>query len=219
MNLEDRLTGLLRREGADLVGIARMDGVENCPYLRGVAVAVVLPKPVILDLQQAPTEEYFRLYHQLNQKLNRIVLAGEAFLRQAGYRAWAQTTDRVETGPDHRSPLPHKTIAARAGLGWIGKNCLLVTPQYGPAVRLSSLLTDAPLTYGQPILESRCGDCGLCVGSCPAGALKGALWQAGMEREQKPARKPRRKSCAAARGLKQTCAANASLSAPIPGGI
>ena len=62
---------------------------------------------------------------------------------------------------------PHKTVATRAGLGWIGKNCLLVTSQYGPAVRISSLLTNAPLECNKAIDVSRCGECRVCVEHCP----------------------------------------------------
>ena len=184
MTLTEELKALLLSRGADLVGIGDMRGVENCNFRIGVSVAVALPAHVIRDLQEAPTEEYYHLYHSLNQALNGIVSAGEGFLRDRGFAAWAQTTDRVKVGPDKTTPLPHKTVAARAGLGWIGKNCLLVTPQYGPAVRISSLLTDAPLVCGEPVTRSRCGACGRCVEHCPAQALKGALWEAGMPRDE-----------------------------------
>ena len=184
MTLTEELKALLLSRGADLVGIGDMRGAENCNFRIGVSVAVALPAHVIRDLQEAPTEEYYHLYHSLNQALNGIVSAGEGFLRDRGFAAWAQTTDRVKVGPDKTTPLPHKTVAARAGLGWIGKNCLLVTPQYGPAVRISSLLTDAPLEYDEPISQSRCGACDLCVRKCPAQALKNALWKTGTPREE-----------------------------------
>ena len=183
MELTERLLALLRDRGAVLAGVGDMAAVAGCAYPRGVAVAVVLPEHVVTDLRTAPTREYYELYGALNEKLNAIVLAGEAFLREQGYRAYAQTTDRVRYGADKRTPLPHKTVATRAGLGWIGKNCLLITPQLGPAIRLSSLLTDAPLTAGVPIDRSRCGSCRACVDACPVQALTGALWQAGMARE------------------------------------
>ncbi len=77
-----------------------------------------------------------------------------------------------------------KTVATQAGLGWIGKNCLLVTQEYGSAVRLSSLLTNAPLPAGAPINESRCGGCMVCVRNCPAGALTGELWNTTISREE-----------------------------------
>jgi epoxyqueuosine reductase QueG len=57
-----------------------------------------------------------------------------------------------------------------AGLGWIGKSCLLVTPEAGPRVRWASILTDAPLTPGQP-MDERCGECEVCVEACPPQAL------------------------------------------------
>lgn len=68
-------------------------------------------------------------------------------------------------------------------MGWIGKSCLLVTRKYGSAVRLSSLLTDAPLPFDTPITESYCGTCTVCAGSCPAKALTGELWTPEKERE------------------------------------
>ena len=184
MTLTEELKTLLRSVGADLVGIGDMGVIENCAFQAGVSVAVALPVKVIRDLRNAPTVEYYHLYHSLNQTLNEIVTAGEEFLKRRGFAAYAQTTDRVKVSPDRTTPLPHKTVATRAGLGWIGKNCLLVTPQYGPAIRISSLLTDAPLEYDEPIVESRCGACNLCVRKCPAQALRNTLWEAGMPREE-----------------------------------
>lgn len=183
MDLTERLLALLRGRGAVLAAVGDMTAVAGCAYPMGVSVAVALPEHVVTDLRTAPTREYYELYGALNERLNAIVLAGEAFLQEQGYRAYAQTTDRVTYGEDKRTPLPHKTVATRAGLGWIGKNGLLITPELGPAIRLSSLLTDAPLTAGAPIDRSRCGGCRACVDACPAQALTGALWQAGMARE------------------------------------
>lgn len=184
MGLTEELKKLLYSQGAALVGIGNMSRIQNCDFKTGIAVAVPLPETIIIDLQTAPTKEYYELYHSLNGKLNEIVMAGEEFLKSKGYEAYAQTTDRVEVDQDNISKLPHKTVAARAGLGWIGKNCLLVTPEYGPAIRISSLLTDAPLACDEPVTESRCKSCSLCVEKCPAQALKGTLWEAGMHREE-----------------------------------
>lgn len=184
MELTEELRGLLYDKGAGLVGVGDMSRVQNCDFGAGVAVAVPLPENVIRDLQKAPTKEYYELYDSLNHKLNEIVMAGEEFLRDKGFDAYAQTTDRVKVNEENVSVLPHKTVAVRAGLGWIGKNCLLVTPRYGPAVRISSLLTNAPLKCGEAVTKSRCGKCSLCVKNCPAQALKGTLWEAGMRREE-----------------------------------
>ena len=184
MRTSAELKQFLYGQGAGLVGIGNMEGIENCRFQTGVAIAVPLPPRAVAALREAPTLEYLDLYHALNQKLDEIVLAGERFLQNAGHNALAQTTARVKADGDNISPLPHKTVATRAGLGWIGKSGLLVTPQYGGAIRLSSLLTDAELDYDEPVVRSRCGTGGLCVEQCPAGALRGALWEAGMERKQ-----------------------------------
>ena len=183
MELTDEIKKYLYCCGADLIGIGDMSRVENCKFKTGIAIAVALPKNIITDLQEAPTEEYYNLYHSLNQKLNGIVMTGEDFLKKKGFEAYAQTTERVEITQDKFSKLPHKTVATRGGLGWIGKNCLLVTPQYGSAIRISSLLTNAPLKCDEPVSQSLCGACNQCVVNCPAQALMDNLWTVDTQRE------------------------------------
>lgn len=182
MSLTDELRAVLIEQGADLVGFADMEGVTNCHFPKGVAVAMALPPSIVRDLKEHPTREYHEAYNSINEQLNRIVHAGERFLQGRGYEAFAQTTGRVVCDDNKTSPLPHKTVATRAGLGWIGKSCLLVTREFGSAVRISSLLTDADLDVGEPVLESRCGTCDLCVRQCLAQALTGMLWSAGVDR-------------------------------------
>lgn len=142
-----------------MVGVGDLTGVSGCTFPYGVAVAVPVPRDIVQSLRTGPTVAYYQMYGQLNRQLDAIVTAGETYLRQAGYRAYAQTTERVQVSPGFVSPLPHKTIATRAGLGWIGKSCLLVTKQYGSAIRLSSILTAAPLWADQSVDESQCGKC------------------------------------------------------------
>ena len=69
-----------------------------------------------------------------------------------------------------------KYAAVNAGLGWIGKNDVLITEEYGPRVRLSAVLIDYPFEYGNKITESQCGSCTKCVDICPYKALTGAKW-------------------------------------------
>ncbi|KKK43374.1 hypothetical protein LCGC14_0554140 [marine sediment metagenome] len=65
-----------------------------------------------------------------------------------------------------------KDSAALAGIGPIGKNNLLITPTYGSQVRLRAIVTNAPLTYGEPIQESKyCKNCNICIKACPANAF------------------------------------------------
>jgi epoxyqueuosine reductase QueG len=67
--------------------------------------------------------------------------------------------------------LPHKTVATKAGFGWIGKSALLITKRYGAAIRLASVLTDADLDTAEPVEQSMCGDCRQCADHCPAKAI------------------------------------------------
>jgi epoxyqueuosine reductase len=71
------------------------------------------------------------------------------------------------------SPILEKSIACQSGLGFIGKNTLLVIPGYGSYLFLVEILTTAALRYPfvEP-LESRCGACTSCVEACPTGALE-----------------------------------------------
>lgn len=81
--------------------------------------------------------------------------------------------------------LPHKTVALRAGLGFIGKNNLLITPQYGCALMLGKVLTEAPfITTTQPPQPPKCGSCKICVDACPNNALLGKTWSVTTTREE-----------------------------------
>jgi len=68
--------------------------------------------------------------------------------------------------------LSLRHIAYEAGIGSIGKNGLLVTPEFGPRVRFLAIVTDAPLEPASPNKENFCSECDLCVEACPTGALK-----------------------------------------------
>jgi len=82
-----------------------------------------------------------------------------------------------------RTALPHKTVATNSGLGWIGKSALFVTGQVGSAVRLSSLVTNAPLEYGRSVTESKCVSCMACTRACPAHAISGREWSVEIDRD------------------------------------
>lgn len=185
MNLTNQLYDFLHDCGAALVGFADMSMDKSLIYPRAVSVAISVPADIVRILKKAPNKDYYNTYHEMNDRLNRIVTSGAEYLIEKGYHAVAMTTNVVQIDRDKWiSNFPHKTVATRAGLGWIGKNCLLITRQYGGAVRLSSILTDAPLQTADAITKSKCGSCTLCVKYCPAEALSGTLWKAGMARNK-----------------------------------
>lgn len=70
------------------------------------------------------------------------------------------------------APLAEKQLAVEAGLGWIGRQSLLVTPQFGSFVLLGELLlNDETDAYDTPFEGSRCGSCRACIEHCPTGAI------------------------------------------------
>jgi epoxyqueuosine reductase QueG len=75
-----------------------------------------------------------------------------------------------------KGDFPHKTAATRAGLGWVSRNCLLITRKHGPWIRQGTVFTDLPLDCETPLKKSYCGTCKQCVEACPAGAIVGNQW-------------------------------------------
>ena len=186
--LSDKIKNELLRLGADIAGFGRLDELpdnvrEGLPV--GISVAVKYPKEVIRGIAELPTQQYREWYDKLNERLDTIVTGGAKMLREMKYKAIAQTREYVGNGESQdNTALPHKTVATRAGIGWIGKSALLVTEKYGSAVRLSSILTDAPLDTALPINKSRCGACMICTNACPAGAVSGKAWNVGLYRDE-----------------------------------
>jgi epoxyqueuosine reductase QueG len=178
------LHDFLLNKGASLCGFADLTGIVDHKLQHGVSVAIKLPVPVLQSIADGPSRTYFDAYHEINEKLDGLVTAGAEYLQARGYRVHAQTRANVHEHTGYRTDLPHKTVATRAGLGWIGKSALLVTGAFGPAIRLSSLLTDAPLSFGEPIGRSKCGNCTACVDHCPGKAISGKLWDTAMDREE-----------------------------------
>jgi epoxyqueuosine reductase QueG len=75
-------------------------------------------------------------------------------------------------------------VATRAGLGWIGKTDLLITRQFGPRLRLVTiLLKDFSGKTGKPVNDSKCGNCSACVDACPALAANGKKWNIKIDRD------------------------------------
>jgi len=76
-------------------------------------------------------------------------------------------------------------IATRAGLGWIGKTALFISDEFGPRLRLVSILINKnPDTESIPIDYSKCGQCNICVEKCPATAANGKLWNINIHRDE-----------------------------------
>lgn len=109
----------------------------------------------------------------LNGRLTKAVYDLADLFRKEGYRSLPLPAAGCPT--DQRSLIPlfsYKHAAQLSGLGTIGRHSLLITPQYGPRVRLACLLTEIPLEASPLVQKDYCIDCDACIRKCPAQALE-----------------------------------------------
>lgn len=172
--------------GASLAGFANLRGClpkKLKHYPNGISIAVKLDDKIIDGIKNGPTKEYDKHYREVNYKLNKIAIKTKEIIEKEGYQAFIIEASNITDNEELRGLFPHKTAATRSGLGWIGKCALLVTKEYGPRVRLVTVLTDAPLKVDSPVTRSLCGGCKICNEYCPGNASKGINWDINMERE------------------------------------
>lgn len=182
MNLElvERLKEIALKEGACLFGTACIKGIKNeFNFARediedldyAISIAYRLSKKVLDQIHDHPTRLYYYHYRMVNMFLDQLALKISNILQNEGYKALPIPASQIVDWKAQKAHLSHKRVASLAGLGWIGRNNLLVTPQYGAQVRLVTILTDLKVPEGRP-LEFGCGDCFACLSVCPVNAIK-----------------------------------------------
>jgi O-acetylhomoserine (thiol)-lyase len=174
------------RLGLHLLGFAGVERWAEFPYPREefypqsiwpwAKTVIVGGVPILLPmLETTPSVVYSELYNTANRLLDDAAYRLAAMLYTLGYKAvfyprdaYGDISDLVNKPAASFSQV----IAARnAGLGSIGANHTLLTPQYGPRVRFVSVITDAEIP-GDPLYEKElCSGCGQCGRNCPVGAF------------------------------------------------
>ncbi|UCE28337.1 MAG: epoxyqueuosine reductase [Candidatus Coatesbacteria bacterium] len=168
----EAIKALARSAGAALFGVAllRDTGEDFGGCSRAVSLGAVLSSGVLDTIEDSPTKIYAYHYRTINTFLDQIATRVVSYIEQAGFKSLHIPASQIVDWENLAGRVSHKEIARRAGLGFIGRNNLLVTPRFGAAVRLVSVLTDMPLAEGSPI-DGDCGECRACVSVCPAGAV------------------------------------------------
>lgn len=179
----EEIKGYLREQGADLVGIAGADSFETNARRRGPAFVMPKARSIIVFAQrmlvgciESPSDMVVTVQGiALYDELHKLALKTAFLLEQRGHRAamvpgYSPVDMNLETkGLTGEVSLRHAGVAA--GLGTPGRNNLLVTPEFGPRVRLCAVVTTAELDPDEPCSDQFCDDCEACVSACPVEAL------------------------------------------------
>jgi epoxyqueuosine reductase QueG len=156
-------------------------GGQRFPY--ALSWATPMNPQVMANIRYGPNQAYVDEYARVNQDINELAGRLTTEIRGRGFRAQPLAASERRDPVNIKGDFPHKTAATRAGLGWVGRHCQLVTHKLGSWIRLGTVFTDMDLPCGPPTTRSFCGRCTRCVEACPAGALKGSSWYPGLPRE------------------------------------
>jgi epoxyqueuosine reductase QueG len=184
----DTLKQKLLLWGADLAGIGDLTGdanrslsseISNFTRVISIAVHCSAFEDEQVGINQQPT--YYVRRDEAVRMLEHVLGMAARRLKRAGFRRLVlPPVGKLCHRPFTRvlyDLFPHRTGATCAGLGWIGKNGMLLNSRYGANLMWGTILTDAPLIPAEPIVgNSICSTCDSCVQACPANAIKGINW-------------------------------------------
>lgn len=186
----DFLQGMKKKLQVDLIGVA---SVDKSPELKE-KTAVFLPtaKSVVVFAKETykavvsllgpsketgapePGEVLSTHAAYIYGRLNRAVHEMADLFAEQGYRSipLCAAPGFITDQRFIRALFSYKHAAVLSGLGTMGRNSLLITPEFGPRVRLACLLTEAPLKETLPIQKDLCVSCNACIRECPAQAIQ-----------------------------------------------
>lgn len=186
MGLTDEIRNELFSLGASIVGFADLTALpqyirENFDY--GIVIGLAYSRKAMQDNKNGDARQYWSEFTPINKKLPQLAIHTANLLIDKKYKALAKVQTMIVQDSDYRTVLPHKTVATLAGVGSIGKCATLVTKEFGSALRIIVVLTNAPFECGVPITKSLCDPkCDICANVCPGKAIKGGTWEVGTDR-------------------------------------
>ncbi len=169
-----------QEQGADLFGVADISKIKkdfalsqnlSGKFDKAICLGIRLSESILEEILNAPTRLYFHHYRIANALLDQVALKVCNYIQKIGYSALPIPASQILDWRNLKAHLSHKKLGVLAGLGWIGRNNLLVNKVLGSQFRLVSILTNMPLKPDNPQKED-CGDCRICINVCPSEAIK-----------------------------------------------
>jgi len=165
--------------GASVIGIASADDFLDAPegfrpadVMEGCRSVIVLGCPVPQEAMLGDPLGFIDVRNAVNEKMNAAEKDLAKRIKGDGYKV--KTINGLGgkwVDGRQRGYISLKHAAEIAGLGVIGKNYLLINPEYGTLLWLGAVLTDAVLTPDEKLQHDLCSDCNKCVEVCPSKAL------------------------------------------------
>lgn len=186
-SLTKQVKSVGRELGLDLIGICAVDSLpklDNLDHKRNTEAILPSAESVIVGgiriissaIESSRKNVRIAQYSTmcLYKEMERVAYSLPRFLDDKGYLS-AAIPAYLPIDMHHNfgmiGDISLRHAAVEAGLGTFGLNGLVLTPQYGPRIRLMAILTDAPLVADSKMEEKLCDDCGICLDRCPIGAI------------------------------------------------
>lgn len=196
--LTQELEVFARQKGGELFGVADLASardfiaLQNNPLLGQFPRAVSMGMPLndFIVEHHSPAEPrrqslyWHHVYEVVTPALDFLAYDVMKWLKERGFKTLPIPGSTPYNFEKLEGIFSHKLAAHLAGLGWIGKNCMLLTERFGPRVRFVTVLTDASLLTGS-VMDKPCGQCHVCVDACPVKAFTGREFRADEPREMR----------------------------------
>ncbi len=180
--MQNKIKNFLLENGAGQVGFCRLDSENSFGMTNAVSFTIPLSNAIVDGIDDQPTHTYFHHYRTVNTLIDNLALRVGLMLDKEGYSYAPVAASQSVNGL--QGIFSHKYAAYLAGLGFVGRSGLFVSSEFGPRVRLGTILTDFPFECKAQPVPFGCGECKACAAACPAMAISGEDWKPGDEREK-----------------------------------
>jgi len=118
---------------------------ERFPF--AISWAVPMNPQIMAGIRKGPNQAYADEYSRVNNRINELSVELAAEIKCRGFRSKSLAVSERSDKVDIKGDFPHKTAATKAGLGWVGRNCQLITRPFGSWIRLGTVFTDSEISH------------------------------------------------------------------------